>query len=53
MCFDVADVFKSAFYLFKIAGEIDNWWDSDTEESYKKKAQCMIDQYSSFTAKQV
>jgi predicted metalloendopeptidase len=46
-------MFLNKFSLFKIAGEIDNWWDSDTEASYKKKAQCMIDQYSSFTAKQV
>jgi membrane metallo-endopeptidase-like protein 1 len=36
-----------------ISGEIDNWWDPDTEESYKKKAQCMIDQYSGFTDQQV
>ena len=40
-------------HFFHVSGEIDNWWDPDTEESYKKKAQCMIDQYSGFTDKQV
>jgi predicted metalloendopeptidase len=40
-----------AFAMF--SGEIENWWDSDTEENYKKKEKCMIDQYSGFTARQV
>ena len=36
-----------------LPGEIENWWDPDTEESYKTRAQCMIDQYSSYNATQV
>ncbi|KFM76718.1 Membrane metallo-endopeptidase-like 1, partial [Stegodyphus mimosarum] len=27
-----------------------NWWDQKTDELFKKKAQCIIDQYSNFTA---
>ena len=40
-------------WIFLVSGEIDNWWDPDTEASYKRKAQCMIDQYSGYTATQV
>ena len=38
-------------YIF--IGEIENWWEPKTEENYKAKAQCIIDQYANFTDPQV
>ncbi len=40
-------------FLFLIKGEIENWWDPATEQSYKEKAQCIIEQYGNYEAKQV
>jgi membrane metallo-endopeptidase-like protein 1 len=40
-------------FLFICTGEIEDWWEPKTEESFKKKAQCIIDQYGNFTDKQV
>lgn len=39
--------------MFLKLGEIENWWDPTTEDQYRLKAQCMIDQYSNYTAEQV
>ena len=30
-----------------------DWWANSTAEEYNKRAQCMIDKYSNFTAEQV
>lgn len=27
-----------------------NWWEKVTDENFRKKAQCIIDQYSNYTA---
>lgn len=29
-------------------GNTVNWWEKATDENYRKKAQCIIDQYSSY-----
>jgi len=44
---------KKIIIPFLCAGEIEDWWEPKTEESFKKKAQCIIDQYGNFTDKQV
>ena len=52
-------VFKEVPFLNLIPGlekqknSFENWWDLNAEESYKKRARCMIDQYSSYNATQV
>lgn len=38
---------------FALKGEIENWWEPSTEASYKEKAQCIIEQYGNYEAKQV
>lgn len=34
-------------------GRVENWWDSNTEENYEKRAKCVIDQFNNFEALQV
>ena len=34
-------------------GTLTNWWKPKTEEEFKKRAQCMVLQYSNYTVKQV
>jgi hypothetical protein len=29
---------------FIFSGELENWWEQNTEDQYKAKAQCIIDQ---------
>lgn len=36
-----------------LLGEIENWWDPETETNYHENAKCMIQQYGNYTAKQV
>lgn len=38
---------------FDAQGNINQWWDSDSSTSFKKKAQCIIDQYSEFSVSEV
>ncbi|XP_029651468.1 neprilysin-1-like [Octopus sinensis] len=37
---------------FDKTGNLKQWWKNETIEAFNKKAQCMIDQYSSFVLKQ-
>ena len=39
--------------ILTLSGEIENWWEPKTEESFKEKAQCIIDLYGNFTDTQV
>lgn len=32
-------------------GKVANWWSKESAENFKKKAQCMVDQYSQYTQK--
>lgn len=34
---------------FDLDGNLVDWWGNDTDESFKEKAMCMIDQYSNYT----
>jgi hypothetical protein len=36
-----------------VPGNLENWWMPETEAMYRKKAQCMIDQYGNFTHPQI
>ena len=36
-----------------LTGNLENWWNPDTETMFREKAQCMIDQYGSFVHPQV
>ena len=36
-------------FCIYFTGEIENWWDPNTEATYKERAQCIIDLYSNFT----
>lgn len=38
---------------FDADGNLNNWWDENTAEKYKAKAQCIIDQFSGFKVDQV
>ena len=44
--------FPKLVYL-NFVGEIEDWWHPKTQESFKEKAQCIIDQYGNFTDTQV
>ena len=33
--------------VFVLSGEIENWWEPETDESFKQKAQCIINQVRS------
>ena len=35
------------------SGNLKNWWNAETDEEFKKRAQCMVWQYGNYTAKQV
>ena len=34
-------------------GEIEDWWQPKTQDSFKEKAQCIIEQYGNYTDTQV
>ena len=34
-------------------GNMERWWDEDAIDKFKERAQCLIDQYGNYTAKQV
>jgi len=34
-------------------GKLTDWWENSTSEEYKKRAQCIIDQYGNYTAEQI
>ncbi|XP_054161796.1 neprilysin-2-like [Oppia nitens] len=35
------------------SGNLRNWWDTDTDARYKKKADCFVQQYSNFTVNEI
>jgi len=35
--------------LYDKYGNLENWWSNKSTLEFKKKSQCMIDQYSKFT----
>lgn len=37
---------------YNIEGNLVQWWDNDTIDAFRKRAQCMIDQYSGFKQEQ-
>jgi len=34
-------------------GKLTDWWEKSTADEYKKRAQCIIDQYGNYTAEQI
>lgn len=34
-------------------GNLNNWWEAETERRYKDKAQCIIYQYGNYTVSQI
>lgn len=38
---------------FDMDGNLVDWWSSSSKEEYLKKAQCIVDQYSNYTVKEV
>ena len=36
-----------------ISGTLQDWWAQETDEKFKEKAQCIIDQYSNYKSEQV
>lgn len=38
---------------FNGVGDLINWWDPKTQEEYSDRAQCIIQQYSNYTVKEV
>jgi len=34
-------------------GELEDWWDPETEDHFVEKAECIVHQYESYTAEQV
>jgi membrane metallo-endopeptidase-like protein 1 len=41
------------FFIISFQGEIEDWWEPQTEASFKERAQCIIDQYGNYTDPQV
>lgn len=50
---EVTHAFDSNGRKFDKSGNLKNWWESNTEEKYLNKTQCIIDQYSNFTINQI
>ncbi|XP_031781394.1 neprilysin-2 [Nasonia vitripennis] len=50
---EVTHAFDSNGRKFDKNGNLKNWWKSNTEKEFLKKAQCIIDQYSNFTVNQI
>lgn len=38
--------------LYDKTGLLNQWWTNKSEENFKEKAQCIIDQYGNFTVKE-
>lgn len=34
-------------------GHLENWWTPITDEEYRRKTECMIDQYSNYTVEEI
>ncbi|XP_054166758.1 neprilysin-2-like [Oppia nitens] len=38
---------------FDSIGQVNNWWDSSTDQKFKTKCQCIIDQYANYTVESI
>ena len=39
--------------MVSLTGNLEDWWEKDTGDKFVKRAQCIINQYGNFTAKQI
>ena len=39
--------------IILFSGKLVDWWEESTTTEYKKRAQCVIDQYGNYTAEQI
>ena len=44
---------RQVAHPWPFAGNLLDWWSEETAENYKKRAQCIIDQYGNYTAGQI
>jgi len=50
---EITHGFDDAGRQYDQNGELNNWWDEKTDQKYRARAQCIIDQYSNYTVKEV
>ncbi|XP_044005766.1 neprilysin-2-like [Aphidius gifuensis] len=50
---EIMHAFDDQGKQFDAYGNVLNWWSNSTNEQYKKKAQCIIDQYGNYTIKEI
>lgn len=46
---ELSHAFDSAGRHYDEKGNFTDWWDTETIDAFKKRAQCFIDQYEEFT----
>lgn len=50
---EITHAFDDEGRKFDKNGNLNGWWDPETEKEYLKKSECMIKQYSSYTVEEV